>query len=63
MKIFTILNKSKATINGILITLSSSLLFNYLSDIPESIFIEPLFVLKNYAISARLIVLQPGFLC
>lgn len=47
MKIFTILNKSKATINGILITLSSSLLFNYLSDIPESIFIEPLFVLKK----------------
>ena len=47
MKIFTILNKSKATINGILITLSSSLLFNYLSDIPESIFIEPFFVLKK----------------
>lgn len=47
MKIFTILNKSKATINGILITLSSSLLYNYLSDIPESIFIEPLFVLKK----------------
>ncbi len=47
MKIFSTLNKNKATINGILITLSSSLLFNYLSDISESIFTDPLFVLKK----------------